>query len=76
MQEMWAPALPLPEAKMGPLKMTQIMFSRYQLKPTSFERAHLRDHENENARHVGPCITPARSPQSVAPLEIDMNHTF
>ena len=34
MPDMWAPALPLPDAKMAPLKLTWDMCSRYQLKPT------------------------------------------
>ena len=46
------------------------------LKPTLFKREHLRDYENANANHVDPCIIPVRIPLSVAPFEIDMNHTF
>ena len=77
MPDMWAPALPLPDAKMASLKLTwdMILYSRYLLKQIVFGRAYRGNDKTANARQVCPCIGPSRRPQIWA-LEIDQGYTF
>ena len=56
--------------------MGVIVFSRYQLRPISFERTNLRDFEYANAKHVGPCVSPPCGPQIWRLLKLKWNINF